>query len=552
MTFPGRSVRILSVASLTLLLGLTCATHFAFFKVDRRPAIDHDSYYYRTTIPLYRSLQKHGISREFLGVPFSRFLQNTPFSTYPPLQPMLLAILFHFTGPSLFLFKMSNLVFFLLIIYAGYLIGNRVAGRVAGLFSAFLLASLPAMTHHSRKSGIFFHENAFFLLAVYFLLASENFTRRKYSLGFGICCLAMLLTHYLGLVHLAVFVLFYLATGGFSFQKKLNGLLVLAVCSLAAPWYFNYLHGYIGEKVVHSYPNIIHSPVLNMLYLLVPKRPDFTFPVYFVLLHAVIPVAGFAVFKYRHSDFGRLFLLFVLIVAFSVPVFFVFRVANSGLAMITLTAVIAAGSAVLFFREPGWFMKPLGIILGTVVLFNGILLVLWPLLRPCGVPVEAGTVTRRLEKALFGAPPPVYFQALGNYIFPMCDQADTLEEAIRYFKDIPDTGKPLRCCTVNLDQSLSDFAYNGFLRGLDIEMIDNPAQSRDYEYCIFLADAKNTLSVKGGDFYLVYNDRLKKGEAVIKGFSIVKETPVHWLRFRQDKMMTGTLYILAKTLKEDR
>ena len=181
--------REVSIILLCILIFTISFIHFYFFKIDRRPALDHDSWHSNDVISVCSELKKEGLNFKFFLIPFyqSDFLRNSPLTPiYPPLTTMLLAIAFYFLGVNLFIYKMVNVVYFILLILAVYFIGKEIACHRVGIISAFVVATMPLIVNFSRKNYLFFPLTSFVMLALYLFIKTKNFRNRKYSIFFGI------------------------------------------------------------------------------------------------------------------------------------------------------------------------------------------------------------------------------------------------------------------------------------------------------------------------------------------------------------------------------
>lgn len=86
----------------------------------------------------------------------------------------------------LFSFRFSNVFYFIILIISVYLIGKNVSSPGVGVLSALLVSFYPGLFQNSRKFGLDFPLAAWVCLSIYFLLAANNFSSRRYSLLFGI------------------------------------------------------------------------------------------------------------------------------------------------------------------------------------------------------------------------------------------------------------------------------------------------------------------------------------------------------------------------------
>ncbi len=100
------------------------------------------------------------------------------------------------TAPFYFLFGIAQdtgtminaSIFLFILLIAVYLIGKRIMGPKAGLLSVFIVAMYPIIFNHMKTYTLDLPLTAMVALGMLFLLLSENFTKLRYSLLFGLSC----------------------------------------------------------------------------------------------------------------------------------------------------------------------------------------------------------------------------------------------------------------------------------------------------------------------------------------------------------------------------
>lgn len=180
-----------------LLIGLLLLTlpHLLFLAVDQRPPNDHDGWY-NGGVP--GSLANIGLV-EGLGSKLRVVIDQFLFEGWHPQGPqtVLLAVLALF-GPSLFLFRATNLLFFWLMLGGAYACGRQLRGHRFGLLMAGLLGWLPAMLVYARKWEPMFHGSAVSVVALAFALRcirADAATLRWPWIGLGVTLGARFYTH---------------------------------------------------------------------------------------------------------------------------------------------------------------------------------------------------------------------------------------------------------------------------------------------------------------------------------------------------------------------
>ncbi len=105
---------------------------------------------------------------------------------FGPLLPLVSVPFYALFGSGVFVGLVSQLVFFALLLVAGYGIGARLSSPAGGLLAALVLAATPAVIDFSRTYQFAITDAAVLAAATYALLASEAFERRGWSLVWGV------------------------------------------------------------------------------------------------------------------------------------------------------------------------------------------------------------------------------------------------------------------------------------------------------------------------------------------------------------------------------
>ena len=185
-----------------LVLALT-VPHVLFLALDGRPPNDHDSWY-TGGVPdalIHWTLAGGPIAR--VRVVIDHFL----FEGWHPqgAQTVLLAVLGVF-GPSLLLFRATNLLFFWLLVVGSYACGRQLRGHRFGLLVAGLIGWLPSMLAYARKWEPMFHGTAVSVVALACAircLAPDAARLRWPWVALGLALGARFYTHPTGLPDLA-------------------------------------------------------------------------------------------------------------------------------------------------------------------------------------------------------------------------------------------------------------------------------------------------------------------------------------------------------------
>ncbi len=110
----------------------------------------------------------------------------SPFINWPVLVHSIAAFIGLVFCDILFCIRFSNIIYFAILIICVYLIGKKICSPEAGIISAYLISFYPGVFGLSRKFGLDFPLMAIICLIIYFLLCSDEFQNRLYSVLFGI------------------------------------------------------------------------------------------------------------------------------------------------------------------------------------------------------------------------------------------------------------------------------------------------------------------------------------------------------------------------------
>lgn len=156
--------------------------NFIILKQDNVPLFFDEGGFYNLSVNYYRYLFS---SSNFSKI-FYHFHSISNF--YPPLVFIMRIPFFMVWGVSQDISVFANILFLFILIYFTFLIGRYIGDAKVGLLAAFLVAFYPAVYGFSRTNFVTTPIAAVVAMSLYFLLRTEYFTRRKYSilLGFSI------------------------------------------------------------------------------------------------------------------------------------------------------------------------------------------------------------------------------------------------------------------------------------------------------------------------------------------------------------------------------
>lgn len=105
---------------------------------------------------------------------------------FGPLLPLVSVPVYVVLGHTLLGGLVTQLVFFVVLVVSSYGIGARLTTRTGGALVALIVAGTPAVIDFSRTYQFAVTDAALLAAATYALLACEAFTRRGWSLAWGV------------------------------------------------------------------------------------------------------------------------------------------------------------------------------------------------------------------------------------------------------------------------------------------------------------------------------------------------------------------------------
>jgi len=143
--------------------------------------IKHNDFTLKDFLTIFNSFS---LTRHFFSAAVG-YIKNL-FVAYPPLAPLSYASTYLLFGPDSGMELMANSLYLAVALLAIYGIGKYLFNRKAGLLAAFIFASFPGVISISREVYSEFIMSCLLAAALYFLLRTDFFRSRKYSILFGI------------------------------------------------------------------------------------------------------------------------------------------------------------------------------------------------------------------------------------------------------------------------------------------------------------------------------------------------------------------------------
>ena len=105
---------------------------------------------------------------------------------WPPFYHFTAAALCFISGASYVWPLVVNLAYLLILLFSVYSIGYKLYSRKVGILAILLISLYPMVFRYSRFFGLDFAQMAITSLSICFLIYTENFSNRKFSILFGI------------------------------------------------------------------------------------------------------------------------------------------------------------------------------------------------------------------------------------------------------------------------------------------------------------------------------------------------------------------------------
>jgi 4-amino-4-deoxy-L-arabinose transferase-like glycosyltransferase len=167
-----------------------------------------------------------------------------------PLVPITTLPFFMIFGVSLQAAYLTNALYLFVMLASVFQMGSLLHGRRAGLISAFVCATLPALINYSRDYLLDFPMAAVISVALYTLLRSDLFKDRRYSFAFGISSGLAVLAKAMAIAYLAPLSVYTAVIASMVPGKRKDvmrslGLALAGLMVVAGPWYlFNSKHAF--------------------------------------------------------------------------------------------------------------------------------------------------------------------------------------------------------------------------------------------------------------------------------------------------------------------
>lgn len=359
---------------LLLLIFAVILIHFFYFKASVFPINADDSGYSVGAVDYYRSLEG---ARSLWGA-----LKEQKYCLFPN---VVLSLTFLFIGKNWLIYKMVNLLYYLVLIYAVYFINKELGNRNAGILAAFMVSTMPLAIAMLRLNFPYYQLAAISLLALVFLIKSRFFFYKRPSILFGLFAGILLMVHHLASLYLFVILLSMLICASVykiisfgAIDKRRITNFIIALC-IVAPFAF-----FVSRAATPTYAREITGALANIVRHIFLKEPfyepyGFNAIRYIAIQVSYIYICLIIIFT-RPAKSYLSYWLFTMLFIFSV--IFLFRSVGLGLdvggtnffIIFPIGIILFSNSFISFFRQHGnKILRPLFFIILAVILTNGAL-----------------------------------------------------------------------------------------------------------------------------------------------------------------------------------
>lgn len=173
------------------------ANNFFILLNDNIPVLHDELNYFLESNRLYRILRDIISNNDFSQVFDILKHWNSP---YPQLVQLTTAFFYCIFGVSEDTAVLSTLPYLFILFLSVYLIGSKLYGKVTGLFAAFLVSVFPMIFGMSRVYYLEVPVAALVSVTLLFILYSDYFLSRRYSILFGVSLALALLVKWISII----------------------------------------------------------------------------------------------------------------------------------------------------------------------------------------------------------------------------------------------------------------------------------------------------------------------------------------------------------------
>lgn len=212
---------------------------------DKQFVVNHDYWIYRSTFQQYNE----DPSGHILSLARDLFFKKI--QHYDFLFVNLIASLsFYVFGRTLFVFKMTNLPFLIVMALSVYFISYRLTRKeIFGILASLILVSLPVMINNSRTQFAFIPLTSMLCLSVFFIVKNITLDKKVDCVFFSTFMCLSVLVHPSAFLFYSFIYLYFL----FAKKSKVNFSFMLVFFLLVFAWrHATFMHWFFNETLFPS------------------------------------------------------------------------------------------------------------------------------------------------------------------------------------------------------------------------------------------------------------------------------------------------------------
>ena len=364
---PSRTVILILLG---LLIGFHLVSNYLWLAADGSLPRHDENQYLAKSIRSYRILTGPGGDR------WNRLLEVEP-KIRPHLFPLTALPFFLIRGVSYDSAALANSFFLALLILAVYGLGRELGGAGRGLLAAFLVSFYPFVLNFSRSFWSEVPLMAVLAGSLYLLLRSREFSRRGYSIAFGLALAAGMLIQQRFVFFIVAPLLAALAVAAWKMIRagENRGRIAVGVnivsslgpaAALTVPYYLRFYRVF-STKFVYGITGEAWDPVGSVLtpaaFLWYPGEFLKQLSLFFFVVCALA-----AVLVLFHLNRTRLLLLLTVLGGYLAITLYPAKDARYVAALLPLAGLITADA--LFLLKPRWLRFGMGGLLAAAAIGN--------------------------------------------------------------------------------------------------------------------------------------------------------------------------------------
>lgn len=495
---------------------------------------------------------------------FSRIKEfiEISFPIYPPLIPLSYTLFYILFGPHTKMELITNSFYLAIALCAIYGIARKLYNAQAGFLSAFVFATLPGILMMGRCTYAEFFSTCLMTTALYWLIKTDFFAKRKYALIFGIFLGLTALTKWSFLPGIIGPVLVTLAAGCF-FSKRsqtascpiraINLSLSISLAAIiACGWYIVCFKSLLWRfknipSEANKYPWFLYGDHSNILFEKLTYFPLAIINTHAGIFYSAITLIGIIVLWFRwqrnyahlnnpyfwHAGFFIFWAVIPYIIFTKIGIFF-----PSHIIMVLPVTALAAGTGIAAIRQR--------LIKTIFILFILVLGILLHLRSFIPLPKSISILDSQLCPAKKGIRLCQNRMYWGKRVISPPDRRDWMLQKILSFissQRRADSRKPTVIILPTSSRNFYELQYYNFLYnyGLNIApegyyVLRNTQNAIKFDYIVFINSLQQTTpklfdaAVKraslDGNVYFAAWDKIKEDIFVRRAYSLAKIFPL--------------------------